>query len=171
MRCFIASDIHGDIFALREFIDYVNTKNCDFVLFLGDLYNNNTKEINTILDLCKHKTLGVRGNCDGYYGSKNYFSEDCRHGSFDLGERVVYYTHGDFYNGYHLPVVVKENDILIHGHTHTHKINEINGVIVANCGSLAQPRNQTKKCFMELTDNHISIIDFLSKELIMEKLL
>jgi predicted metal-dependent RNase len=59
--------------------------------------------------------------------------------------KAVFLTHGHVYNKDSMPAT--KFDMVIYGHFHTGFIDEVNGTIVANTGSLSLPKNGTPNSY------------------------
>ena len=62
-------------------------------------------------------------------------------------------THGHVYNKDNLPKT--KVDAIIYGHFHTGFIEEQNGIVVANAGSISLPKNNTPNSYIILENGVI----------------
>ena len=67
--------------------------------------------------------------------------------------------HGHTYNQDHLPPL-QENDILIHGHTHVLRAEQMDGYILLNPGSVSIPKEGNPPTYAVLEGNCFTIKDF-----------
>lgn len=64
-----------------------------------------------------------------------------------LDNRMVFATHGHVFNKENLPKL-KKGDILLHGHTHVQALEEYNGYLYLNPGSVSIPKNGNEHSYM-----------------------
>jgi len=110
-------------------------KNADILIHLGD----NIEDAEELECDFKGKVYAVAGNCD--YSTK-YPKENI----IEINGRKIFFTHGDLYgvkrsitNIYYRGKEL-EADIVLFGHTHEQIIEEEDGMILMNPGSIALPR-------------------------------
>ena len=91
--------------------------------------------------MLKNKLIVIRGNCDALVDEM--ISEFKFLNSFDLviNNKRVYFTHGHLENKNNIPDNV---DVLVYGHYHTGFIDNVNGVICINSGSITLPKENTE---------------------------
>ena len=71
-----------------------------------------------MLNEYRNEILCVRGNCDAEVDQMLLdFPILADYALWELGDRMVFLTHGHLYNENNLPPL-KKGDILLHGHTH-----------------------------------------------------
>ena len=73
--------------------------------------------------------------------------------------RTFYATHGHIYNQDNLPPL-QEGDILIHGHTHVLKAQQMDGYILLNPGSVSIPKEGNPATYAVLENSIFTIKDF-----------
>ena len=128
MKWFIASDIHGSAYYCRRMLERYKKENADRLLLLGDvLYHGPRndlpngyapKEVIEMLNAMKDDILCVRGNCEAEVDQMVLkFPVLADYAIIDLGDSLIYATHGHIYNENNLPPL-KRGDVLLHGHTH-----------------------------------------------------
>ena len=128
MKWFIASDIHGSAYYCRRMLERYKKENADRLLLLGDvLYHGPRndlpngyapKEVIEMLNAIKDDILCVRGNCEAEVDQMVLkFPVLADYAIIDLGDSLIYATHGHIYNENNLPPL-KRGDVLLHGHTH-----------------------------------------------------
>lgn len=162
VRIAVFSDVHADVFALKDALKQIERLACDDIICLGDLLDYSLFPEETIALLWSNKIKTIRGNHERWAQSKNYASYDLSEESIkwldDLptswsriieGVRVVAY-HGspksDMDGIYPEQVTVfdldkylgkVEADALLIGHTHIPlRLSASNGRVVCNPGSL-----------------------------------
>ena len=167
MKFLIVSDIHGSSYYANKILEIVKKENPDKIILLGDLYyhgprNPLTKdylpmEVAKILNSLKDKILAVKGNCDAEVDQM--ISEFPMKDNIEIkiNDLDVFFTHGHKYNINNLPN--KKIDILIYGHFHTGFIQEKDGTIFANTGSISLPKDNTKNSYLILEEKEIILKD------------
>lgn len=170
MKWMIASDIHGSALYCRRLVEIFNAERADRLLLLGDILYHGPrnalpeeyapKDVAAMLNGLKNDILCVRGNCDAEVDQMMlHFPMMADYAVIDIGERLIYATHGHIYNKENSPPL-KANDILLFGHTHVPECSEQNGVIFMNPGSISIPKGDSYHGYMTLSNN-----SFLWKDL------
>lgn len=99
--------------------------------------------------------VAVRGNCDGPWFEQTMV----------LQEDGIFLTHGHLYavNGGRekLAAAAKEAgcSLALYGHTHVRQIEEIEGVICINPGSIAQSRSEEPETYLVIQDDRLTFYD------------
>lgn len=174
MNYLVFSDLHGSIIYAKKVIDEFNSGKYDMMLCLGDiLYHGprndlpegyNPKEVVKLLNLYKDKIIAVEGNCDAYVDHMVLDFKIHSRYEFDLDEKKVIMTHGHL-NGPTQPFDVKDA-IVLYGHTHIHKMDNINGVMYLNPGSTTIPKEGQENSFAVLNSKKFIVYNFIHKELL-----
>ena len=162
MKLLIASDIHGSLRYCRELLRAYGREGAERMLLLGDiLYHGprndlpdgyDPKGVIAALNERKNEILCVRGNCDTEVDQMvlrfpvmaDYaliWAEGCR----------MYATHGHIYNPDRLPPLA-EGDILLYGHTHVPAMEEREGILCLNPGSVSIPKENSPRGYMVFSD-------------------
>lgn len=166
MKWFIASDIHGSAYYCRRMLERYKEENADRLLLLGDvLYHGPRndlpegyapKEVIEMLNAIKDDILCVRGNCEAEVDQMVLkFPVLADYAIIDLGDSLIYATHGHIYNENNLPPL-KRGDVLLHGHTHIPECTEHENYIYMNPGSISIPKENSHHGYMTL-ENKIFI--------------
>lgn len=155
MKILAFADIHGSVSAMETVVDVCKRERPDKAVICGDLFGGWTHQPEQIARLVSQLdavTYLVKGNNDRAsdiallpYGMDNY-------AVIYHFNRTLFFTHGDVYNKYRIPPVLKEGDALIYGHTHMSLLQHFNGLHVLNVGSVARPRDGAP-CYLVLDDN------------------
>lgn len=170
MKWMIASDIHGSARWCREIVSKYNEEGADRLLLLGDvLYHGPRndlpdeyapKSVIAMLNEMKNNILCVRGNCDTEVDQMVLdFPVLADYAVLDLGECLVFATHGHIYNESKLPPL-RDGDILLHGHTHVPKCTEHETYVCMNPGSTSIPKEGSHHGYMTLENGHFRWLDF-----------
>lgn len=170
MKWLIASDIHGSEFYCKKVLDAFDKEQADRLLLLGDiLYHgprNNLptdyapKKVISLLNERKESILCVRGNCDAEVDQMVLeFPIMADYAVIDLGNRLLYATHGHVY-GEQNPPPLKKGDILLCGHTHVPKCVEHKSYIYMNPGSVSLPKEDSHHGYMTMQDGEFLWKDF-----------
>lgn len=175
MKWLIASDIHGSAYWCRRLLEKYAEEKADRLILLGDvLYHGPRndlpdeyapKKVIEMLNGMSDSILCVRGNCDTEVDQMVLnFPVLADYALLDLGERMIYLTHGHIYNENNLPPL-REGDILLHGHTHVSKCVDHGNYVYMNPGSVSIPKENTPHGYMTLENG-----TFLWKSLDGEKI-
>ena len=160
MKWLIASDIHGSAYWCRRLLEKYAQEKADRLILLGDvLYHGPRndlpdeyapKKVIEMLNGMSDSILCVRGNCDTEVDQMVLkFPVLADYALLDLGERMIYMTHGHVYNENNLPPL-REGDILLHGHTHVSKCVDHGNYVYMNPGSVSIPKENTPHGYMTL---------------------
>jgi putative phosphoesterase len=95
-----------------------------------------------MLNIYKKKIIAVRGNCDSEVDQMmlEYPIMSDYSTVWADGQRF-FLTHGHIWNGENVPPVT-DGTILAHGHTHIPVLEQKNGLIIFNPGSIAIPKQE-----------------------------
>lgn len=174
MKYFVVSDIHGSIYYTRKIMEIIKKINPDKVILLGDLYYHGPRNplpleynpmlVSNTLNSINDKLIVIRGNCDAEVDEM--ISEFKFNDYYELliNNKRFYFTHGHHYNKDNLPDNV---DVLVYGHFHTGFIENINGVICVNSGSITLPKNNTPNSYLIIDERTIQLIS-IDEEIIKE---
>ncbi|MCF0105732.1 MAG: phosphodiesterase [Holdemanella sp.] len=163
MKYLVASDVHGSLFYVNQFIKRIETEKPDKIILLGDLYYHgprnplprdyNPKEVCTILNRYKDQLIVIKGNCDAEVDEM--ISDFTFHDSFVLNQSI-FFTHGHHINIDH---PIKGYDMIIYGHFHIPFIKEKENQIFINPGSISLPKENSYHGYLVLEDNNIELKD------------
>lgn len=180
MKLMVASDIHGSLKYCRELVERYKQEKCDKLLLLGDvLYHgprNNlpdeydAKGVIALLNSLSEEILCVRGNCEAEVDDMVLdFNVLADYALLYHKERMIFLTHGHKFNPKN-PPKLKKGDILFNGHTHVAKMEEIDGYLYCNPGSVSIPKENTPRGYMIIDDTaiiHKSLDGTILKEYIL----
>ena len=180
MKLFIISDIHGSLYYLKKVMEIFEKEKCDKLVILGDeLYHGprnplpkdySPKEVIEILNGYRDKIIAVRGNCDSEVDQmvlKYPIMSD--YSMIYLDGKRIYLTHGHIYNKDN-PLPMSNGDVLIYGHFHIPMIEQKDGMLFLNPGSISLPKNNSEHSFAILEKNKFTIKN-LEETVILETLL
>lgn len=128
-KILVLSDTHGNLKALDRLVDIM--RESDLILFAGDGAN----DFNLLSDDVRQKIHAVKGNCD--FGST--LEKEL---VIDVEDSRIFLTHGDVFavksTMEHLLKRAKDNNcnVVVYGHTHDKRIQEIDGITFINPGEL-----------------------------------
>lgn len=170
MKLMIASDIHGSAYYCLEMLDAMKKECPDRLLLLGDiLYHGprndlpleyEPKKVIKMLNEVKEKLFCVRGNCDTEVDQMVLdFPVMADYCILVIDGKTLYATHGHVYNQNNLPPLC-QGDVLIHGHTHVLKAEQMDGYILLNPGSVSIPKEGNPPTYAVQEDGVFSIKDF-----------
>ena len=165
MKFIFMSDIHGSMGYAKLIPEVLERENADKLVLLGDLYYHgprnpfpleyNPAEVAKLLNGLKEKLLVVKGNCDAEVDemiSEFKFEESV---VLECAGKKIFCTHGHKFNEENLPK--DDFDILIFGHFHVGKIEEVDGKVFANAGSLSLPKNDSPNSYLVLTEENLQL--------------
>jgi len=158
MKWMIASDIHGSGFYFKKMLEAYKREKADKLLLLGDiLYHGprndlpceyDPKLVISGLNDMKNEILCVRGNCDTEVDQMVLeFPIMAEYAIMTYEERIIFVTHGHKFNLDNRPML-KDGDILLHGHTHVPKCEENDRIVYCNPGSVSIPKDGSKNSYM-----------------------
>lgn len=163
MKVLVISDIHGSSFYAEKIKEIVNRENPDKIILLGDLYYHGPRndlsqeyapmKVAEVLNSLKDKLLVVKGNCDAEVDEmiSEFKFED--HLLLNINGKNIYFTHGHKYN---IEVIPYEDfEVLIYGHMHQGFIQEKEGYLFANPGSISLPKGGTEHSYLILQEDKI----------------
>ena len=131
----VISDTHGSSKGVEKMRSIFQEN--DFILHLGDGFSESRALIGEYLE----KTYACAGNCD-------IFCPLPDEGVLEVESVKILYCHGHKYGVKStLARLVQEAkrqdcDLVLYGHTHTARIDEIDGVMLVNPGSLRYPAGE-----------------------------
>ena len=144
MKIIAFADFHGSMSALKIAEEIVKTEKPQKTVICGDLFGGWTcqpKQTDEVLNRLDTILYVLRGNND-YDEYTSQLTQDVDENAIMYHfSRTLFFTHGHVYNASHIPTILGQNDVLIHGHTHVGFIRKVNGIFVANVGSMALPRD------------------------------
>ena len=154
MKIVVFADIHGSVDGMNVALKIFSVEKPNKVVFCGDLFSGwsgSSEQIAQMAQSMDSVLYFVRGNNDlsCYDGLlANGFEDSAVMHHFN---RTLFFTHGDRYNGFHVPPILQQGDAIIHGHTHVGALLRRNGLYVLNVGSLARPRDK-QPCYLVLDE-------------------
>lgn len=166
MRYAVASDIHGSYYYAEKVRQIFEREQADRLILLGDLYYHGPRnplpkdyqpmEVSKLLNRMREQLLCIKGNCDAEVDEmiSEFPFED--HICLEIGGKKVYFTHGHHQNKDHIPADI---DVLVYGHFHTGFIEEKDGVLCVNAGSVSLPKNGTPNSYLLINEEWICLKD------------
>lgn len=174
MRLLIASDIHGSAYFCRKLLEAYDQEKADKLILLGDILYHGPrnhlpeeyapKEVIAMLNAKKGEILCVRGNCDTEVDQMVLeFPILAEYGFLYEQGRMIFLTHGHVFNEHNLPML-KNGDILLHGHTHVPVCREHATYVYMNPGSVSIPKEKSPHSYMVYEDGLFVWKDLDQKE-------
>ena len=146
MKWLIASDLHGSEKCCEMLMDAFAREGADRMLLLGDIlfskFGNPLRKraVADKLNAMADRIVCVRGNCDSDADAAMLaFPLEPEYIRIPLEKGAMFATHGHLYNDTNLPPRMEEGDILLHGHTHVPRTENLGQYLCFNPGSVAQP--------------------------------
>ena len=173
MKVLVFSDIHGSGYYAEKLNEIVAKENPEKIILLGDLYYHGPRnelsqeyspmKVAEILNNLKDKLLVIKGNCDAEVDEmiSDFKFED--HLLLNINGKNIYFTHGHKYNIENIPY--EDFKILIYGHIHQGFIQEKEGYLFANPGSISLPKGGTEHSYLVLEEDKIILKDIEGKVL------
>lgn len=170
MKYMFASDVHGSAYYCRKMLEAFELEKADRLVLLGDLLYHGPrndlpkeyapKEVISMLNGMKNKVYAVRGNCEAEVDQMVLeFPVMADYCILAIDGKTLYATHGHVYNTSNLPPM-QDGDVLVHGHTHVLKAEQMEGYIWLNPGSVSIPKEGNPPTYAVLEDGVFSIKEF-----------
>ncbi len=158
MLFMIASDIHGSNYYAEILIKRFNEMNADKLILLGDILYHGPrndlpkdyapKKVAALLNEYAEKIMTVRGNCEAEADQLLLaFPALGDYAYLYLNGLTIYAAHGH-HAGENNPPPIKNNEILLCGHTHIPKCQAHEGFVYMNPGSVSIPKEGSAHSFM-----------------------
>lgn len=149
MRLLVLSDSHSYISTLESILK--RERSADIIIHLGDFAD----DMSPLSEYTSQKGLIIcRGNCDLY--SYDYSEQHI----FEADEKKIFCCHGHRYNVknglYSLYCAGREHgaDICLFGHTHTARLEDMNGKLLLNPGAVCNGEYAT----VDIINGEVKII-------------
>ena len=168
MKYVIASDLHGDMDAVRLLLTRFDEERADRLLLLGDLLYHGPrndlpkgyapKEVIGALNERKAVILSVRGNCDAEVDDMVLdFSVRADYALLALDENVtVFATHGHLFTPESIDL--SPHECFLQGHTHVAEISRFGHEnLFVNPGSVSIPKGSLPASYAVFENGAFSI--------------
>ena len=165
MKVLVISDIHGSGYYAEKIKEINEREKPDKIILLGDLYyhgprNDLSQEYNPmkvaeILNSLKDKLLVVRGNCDAEVDEMISEFEFNDHILMEINGKMFYFTHCHKYNIEKIPY--DDFDVMMYGHIHQGFIEEKEGLVFANPGSISIPKGGSEHSYIVVDEDNITL--------------
>lgn len=174
MKLMFASDIHGSEYYCKKMLEAYKKEGAEKLILLGDLLYHgprndlprdyNPKAVISALNAIKSEILAVRGNCEAEVDQMVLeFPVMADYMILYINGRMAFVTHGHNHNTAN-PPMLKDGDLLIHGHTHIPVIEgcrcDTGLYTYINPGSVSIPKNGSSNSYMIYEDGKFTILDF-----------
>ena len=177
MKLLIASDIHGSAYYCQKLMDRYQEERPDKMLLLGDILYHGPrndlpeeyvpKTVFAMLNEISDRILCVKGNCDGEVDQMVLeFPIMAPYIYLNTDGLDIYATHGHIYNQKKpLPGI---KGILLCGHTHVPLVEECDGFVYINPGSVSIPKENSRHSYIIYEDRKFIFKDVESGEVYKE---
>ncbi|MDR2842271.1 MAG: phosphodiesterase [Spirochaetaceae bacterium] len=147
----IISDLHGSFEWTEKALAQFEASKADCLIILGDILyhgprNNlpsghDPKQAADLLNKYADKIIAVRGNCEAEVDAL-VLKFPCMSDYLLLvdGGRKLFLTHGHLFNEDDLPFAIGKGGVYMCGHTHVFRLEEKNGIVFCNPGSISLPK-------------------------------
>ena len=147
MKYMFASDVHGSAYYCRKMLEAYDEEKAERLVLLGDLLYH-----------------GPRNDLPREYAPKEVIRllnerKNQIYCILAIDGKTLYATHGHIYNKDNLPPMM-DGDILIHGHTHVLKAENMGNYILLNPGSVSIPKEGNPPTYAILENGIFAIKDF-----------
>lgn len=150
MKLMLASDIHGSAYYAKRLLEAYKKSGADRLVLLGDILYHGPrnelprdyapKKVIEMLNAVSDELLCVRGNCDTEVDQMVLdFPILADYAVLYLDGRMFYLTHGHKYGFDNFPNI-KRGDAIVQGHTHVPVLEERDGILCINPGSVSIPK-------------------------------
>ncbi len=172
MKLLIASDIHGDAVCCEKMLEAAKAEEAEKILLLGDILYHGPrndlpegyapKKVIEMLNAAADKLICVRGNCEAEVDqmvlSFPVMADKAVVRDEDSGVEI-HMSHGHIYSPDSLPDMPC-GSIFLSGHTHIPVIEEKNGFICLNPGSVSIPKGGFPKSYAVYSCGHLTVKSF-----------
>ncbi len=171
MKVAVISDTHGSLKWLERALEL--STDAELILHCGDvLYHgprnplpdnyNPAAVVELLNSLPPGKILFVRGNCDADIDVQLLKHDlSLRFRTVRIEHLRVGMVHGDQFRGKEAPLNFGKElhlEVVLFGHTHRKRMEEKNGILILNPGSVALPKDGTHSlAFLEVEGNHVRV--------------
>lgn len=170
MKYMFASDIHGSAYYCQKMLEEYRRSGAERLILLGDLLYHGPrndlpkeyapKQVIAMLNEYKNEIIAVRGNCEAEVDQMVLeFPVMADYAILVLNGLTFFATHGHLFNQDQMPPM-KKGDILVHGHTHLLKAEQVNGHYILNPGSTSIPKGGNPATYAILDEQDFKIYDF-----------
>lgn len=159
MKIMIASDLHGSAYYTERLVNAYKKSGAERLVLLGDILYHGPrndlpkeyapKKVIEMLNAISDEILCVRGNCDTEVDQMVLdFPVLADYAVMFVDGRMFYLTHGHKYGVDNFPNV-KKGDAIIQGHTHVPMLEDRDGILCVNPGSVSIPKeNSSHRCLI-----------------------
>ena len=157
MKILVFADFHGSVSSLQQAVEISKREQPDKTVVCGDVFGwSKPQEAAELVQQLQGVLYLVKGNND-YQTAQSFLPCQMEENAIMYHfQRTLFFTHGDRYNSMRIPPVLREGDVLVHGHTHVGRLGIYNGLYIANVGSLARPRDGTPN-YMTIDEQGITL--------------
>ena len=141
----IISDTHGNMAKITQLHGIFSE--CDYIIHLGDTSGDGARIKKEFGD----KTILINGNCDPVKLGEN-------EAVIEIEGVKIFATHGHLYsaktslNGLYMRGNEENCQIVLYGHTHRAREDEIDGITLINPGNLSR-YSQNSYCYLVINGN------------------
>lgn len=168
MKLMFASDIHGSLPATERILTLFSASGAQWLVILGDVLNHGPRNplpegyapalVAEQLNTLAGRIIAVRGNCDSEVDQMLLnFPITAPWQQVLLENQRLFLTHGHLFGPENLPVL-RDNDVLVYGHTHLPVAEKRGALFHFNPGSVSMPKGGYPASYGMLDDNVLRVI-------------
>ena len=158
MKLLFASDLHGSAYFTEKLIDATKREQADKIILLGDYLNHGPRNalpkgydplcVATLLNKIKENIIAIRGNCDSEVDQMLLaFPMMSDNLPIFIDNFYIFASHGHIFNYENHPPLTNGN-VFIQGHTHLPVLENKDGILLLNPGSVSIPRGEFPNSYM-----------------------
>ena len=178
MKLMFASDIHGSALWCEKMLGVYEQEKPEKLCLLGDILYHGPrndlpeghapKEVIKLLNTLKNELICVRGNCDTEVDQMVLeFPVLADYALVYADGHEFFLTHGHIHTPQNLPPI-PQGAVMINGHTHIPKAEQVSGVHCLNCGSTALQKENTPHSVLIYEDGAFKWLDIAEGGVFME---
>jgi len=174
MKIMVASDLHGSLYYGKMLVDAFLKEKAETLVLLGDLYYHGPRNplereydpmgLSNLLNEISEKLVVIKGNCDSEVDEMISNFKFLSAQTIKFGNLNIALAHGHLSDINNMPK--GEYDMFLHGHTHIGFIDKIDGIFVANPGSVTLPKGGTPRSYLVIDNSEIRLVNLESGEII-----
>ncbi len=175
MKYLVVTDIHGNAVSADIILEKFKQVKADKIILLGDYLNNGPRNglperydpqyVAEVLNRLAENIIAIKGNCDSEVDQMMFDFTISENAIVDIDGKQVFLTHGHHINP-NSPAKLAKGTLVVYGHFHNTKLEDVNGVKYLNISSITFPKHGSEKCYGVLDKKGIMIYNLDDKEIL-----